>query len=151
MTATMLEGFWESTFAPDPVSGKPFAVDAIISNPPAFGHVHIAEALGVPLMLSFSAHSFSLEELWPRAYIHSNAMDPVNILQTSSGQHQRDQRRKEYDQLPILRHGKSTPVAGFGRYHQRVQKCHTRSRALDTEIGTIRCGSIEDPLHLLLE
>lgn len=54
MTATMLEGFWESTFAPDPVSGKPFAVDAIISNPPAFGHVHIAEALGVPLMLSFS-------------------------------------------------------------------------------------------------
>jgi hypothetical protein len=54
MTATMLDGFWESTFAPDPVTGKPFAVDAIISNPPAFGHVHIAEALGVPLMLSFS-------------------------------------------------------------------------------------------------
>jgi sterol 3beta-glucosyltransferase len=56
MTATMLDGFWESTFAPDPVTGKPFAVDAIISNPPAFGHVHIAEALGVPLMLSFSKH-----------------------------------------------------------------------------------------------
>jgi sterol 3beta-glucosyltransferase len=54
MTAAMLDGFWESTFAPDPVTGKPFAVDAIISNPPAFGHVHIAEALGVPLMLSFS-------------------------------------------------------------------------------------------------
>lgn len=57
MTAAMLEGFWESTFAPAPVTGKPFAVDAIISNPPAFGHVHIAEALGVPLMMSFSMSS----------------------------------------------------------------------------------------------
>ena len=54
MTAVMLDGFWESTFHPDPVSGKPFAVDAIISNPPAFAHIHIAEALGVPLMMSFS-------------------------------------------------------------------------------------------------
>lgn len=54
MTAVMLDGFWESTFHPDPVSGKPFAVDAIISNPPAFAHIHVAEALGVPLMMSFS-------------------------------------------------------------------------------------------------
>jgi sterol 3beta-glucosyltransferase len=54
MTAQMLDGFWEATFSPDSVTGKPFAVDAIISNPPAFGHVHIAEALGVPLMMSFS-------------------------------------------------------------------------------------------------
>lgn len=57
MTAQMLDGFWEATFAPDTVTGKPFAVDAIISNPPAFGHVHIAEALGVPLMMSFSRSS----------------------------------------------------------------------------------------------
>ncbi|EIW72027.1 hypothetical protein TREMEDRAFT_25667 [Tremella mesenterica DSM 1558] len=54
MTATMLDGFWESTHCPDPASGKPFAADAIISNPPAFGHVHIAEALGLPLMMSFT-------------------------------------------------------------------------------------------------
>jgi sterol 3beta-glucosyltransferase len=36
MTAQMLDGFWEATFSPDSVTGKPFAVDAIISNPPAF-------------------------------------------------------------------------------------------------------------------
>lgn len=90
MTATMLDGFWESTFAPDPVTGKPFAVDAIISNPPAFGHVHIAEALGVPLMLSFSkstAHS-NLKRYPSISY----AMDPFNIIQASTRQHQRNKR-----------------------------------------------------------
>ncbi|KIO22728.1 glycosyltransferase family 1 protein [Tulasnella calospora MUT 4182] len=34
-------------------SGTPFAADAIISNPPAFAHIHCAEALGIPLHLSF--------------------------------------------------------------------------------------------------
>lgn len=54
MTATLLEGFYKSTYEPDPVSQRPFAADAIISNPPAFGHVHIAEALGLPLLMTFS-------------------------------------------------------------------------------------------------
>jgi sterol 3beta-glucosyltransferase len=54
MTNDMLQGFWQSTFSPDSVSQKPFAADAIISNPPAFAHVHIAEALGLPLLMSFS-------------------------------------------------------------------------------------------------
>jgi sterol 3beta-glucosyltransferase len=31
-----------------------FAADAIISNPPTFAHIHCAEALGIPLLLSFS-------------------------------------------------------------------------------------------------
>jgi hypothetical protein len=54
MTGELLSGFFLSTFSPDPVSQKPFAADAIISNPPAFAHVHIAEGLGLPLHLSFS-------------------------------------------------------------------------------------------------
>ncbi|WRT69975.1 uncharacterized protein IL334_006966 [Kwoniella shivajii] len=54
MTATMLEGFHKSTYTPDSVTGKPFAADAIMSNPPAFGHVHIAEALGLPLHMTFT-------------------------------------------------------------------------------------------------
>ncbi|WVF67372.1 hypothetical protein IAT40_002127 [Kwoniella sp. CBS 6097] len=54
MTSTMLEGFHKSTFTPDTESGKPFAADAIISNPPAFGHVHIAEGLGIPLHMTFT-------------------------------------------------------------------------------------------------
>ena len=50
----MINGCWKSCYEPDDESGATFAVDAIISNPPAFAHVHCAEALGVPLLLSFS-------------------------------------------------------------------------------------------------
>ncbi|KXS11514.1 glycosyltransferase family 1 protein [Gonapodya prolifera JEL478] len=32
----------------------PFAADVIISNPPAFGHIHVAEKLGIPLHIFFT-------------------------------------------------------------------------------------------------
>ncbi|XP_011627049.1 sterol 3-beta-glucosyltransferase UGT80A2 isoform X2 [Amborella trichopoda] len=35
-------------------SGVPFKADAIISNPPAYGHTHVAEALKVPLHIFFT-------------------------------------------------------------------------------------------------
>ncbi|KAJ9091283.1 hypothetical protein QFC21_007272 [Naganishia friedmannii] len=35
-------------------NGAAFAADAIISNPPAFAHIHTAEALGIPLIMSFT-------------------------------------------------------------------------------------------------
>jgi hypothetical protein len=57
MTAEYMRGFYRSTFSPDIVSGREFAADAIISNPPAFAHIHVAEALGIPLLMSFSESS----------------------------------------------------------------------------------------------
>ncbi|KAL1827055.1 hypothetical protein ACET3Z_005467 [Daucus carota] len=39
---------------PDPESQVPFNVDAIIANPPAYGHVHVAEALRVPIHIYFT-------------------------------------------------------------------------------------------------
>ena len=57
MTAAYIKGFYTSTFFPDRRNG-PFAADAIISNPPAFAHIHVAEALGVPLHMSFSASCY---------------------------------------------------------------------------------------------
>ena len=33
--------------------GRPFRAQAIISNPPTYGHVHVAEYLDVPLHLMF--------------------------------------------------------------------------------------------------
>jgi hypothetical protein len=33
---------------------RPFVADAIISNPPAFAHIHCAEKLGIPLHLVFT-------------------------------------------------------------------------------------------------
>ncbi|CAH9077353.1 unnamed protein product [Cuscuta europaea] len=39
---------------PDPESNDPFKVDAIIANPPAYGHSHVAMALKVPLHIFFT-------------------------------------------------------------------------------------------------
>ncbi|XP_011625938.1 sterol 3-beta-glucosyltransferase UGT80B1 [Amborella trichopoda] len=39
---------------PDMESGVPFQAQAIIANPPAYGHAHVAEALGVPLHIFFT-------------------------------------------------------------------------------------------------
>lgn len=39
---------------PDPDSKVPFEADAIIANPPAYGHSHVAEALKVPLHIFFT-------------------------------------------------------------------------------------------------
>jgi sterol 3beta-glucosyltransferase len=38
---------------PDDPDAKPFIADVIISNPPTMGHIHVAEALGVPLHIMF--------------------------------------------------------------------------------------------------
>jgi len=35
-------------------SALPFIADAIIANPPAFAHVHCAEALGIPVHITSS-------------------------------------------------------------------------------------------------
>ncbi|XP_038715487.1 sterol 3-beta-glucosyltransferase UGT80A2-like [Tripterygium wilfordii] len=39
---------------PDLDSGIPFKADAIIANPPAYGHTHVAEALQVPIHIFFT-------------------------------------------------------------------------------------------------
>ncbi|XP_071725007.1 sterol 3-beta-glucosyltransferase UGT80A2-like [Rutidosis leptorrhynchoides] len=39
---------------PDMDSGIPFKADAIIANPPAYGHTHVAEALKIPLHIFFT-------------------------------------------------------------------------------------------------
>uniref|UniRef100_A0A7N0U942 Uncharacterized protein n=2 Tax=Kalanchoe fedtschenkoi TaxID=63787 RepID=A0A7N0U942_KALFE len=39
---------------PDLDSGVPFKADAIIANPPAYGHTHVAEALQVPIHIFFT-------------------------------------------------------------------------------------------------
>ena len=44
---------WPACTAADEESGEPFQADAIIANPPTYGHIHCAERLGVPLHLMF--------------------------------------------------------------------------------------------------
>ncbi|KAJ7103740.1 hypothetical protein C8R44DRAFT_887261 [Mycena epipterygia] len=54
MVSEMLDGCWRSCVEPDTVSHAPFVAEAIIANPPSFGHVHCAQALGIPLHLMFT-------------------------------------------------------------------------------------------------
>ncbi|CAA7270416.1 unnamed protein product [Cyclocybe aegerita] len=54
MLTEMIQGCWLSCNSPCPDTGRAFAADAIISNPPAFAHIHCAEALGIPLLMSFT-------------------------------------------------------------------------------------------------
>ncbi|KAG8888197.1 hypothetical protein FRB98_008215 [Tulasnella sp. 332] len=54
MVTAMLKGCWKACYEVDDEYGETFAADAIISNPPTFAHIHCAEALGIPLHLSFT-------------------------------------------------------------------------------------------------
>ena len=54
MTRQTLMGCYRACFMPCESTGVPFAADAIISNPAALGNIHIAEALGIPLSMSYS-------------------------------------------------------------------------------------------------
>ncbi|KAG6941510.1 hypothetical protein JG687_00019601, partial [Phytophthora cactorum] len=55
----ILMSTWPAVSAPDPdgkapgVPGSPFRAQAIISNPVTYGHIHVAEKLGVPLHIMF--------------------------------------------------------------------------------------------------
>lgn len=50
----IIESLLPACTEPDIKSGEPFTAEAIIANPPAYGHAHVAEALGVPLHIFFT-------------------------------------------------------------------------------------------------
>lgn len=59
MIDEVLHSTWPAVSAADPegggegVKGPPFRAQAIISNPVTYGHIHVAERLGVPLHIMF--------------------------------------------------------------------------------------------------
>lgn len=50
----IIESLLPACTEPDLETSVPFKAQAIIGNPPAYGHAHIAEALGVPLHIFFT-------------------------------------------------------------------------------------------------
>ncbi|KAJ0024618.1 hypothetical protein Pint_07923 [Pistacia integerrima] len=50
----IIESLLPACTEPDMETGAPFRAQAIIANPPAYGHAHVAEALGVPLHIFFT-------------------------------------------------------------------------------------------------
>lgn len=57
MLKEMIHGCWDACHMPCQKTKQSFVADAIISNPPSFAHIHCAEALGIPLQLTFSGSS----------------------------------------------------------------------------------------------
>jgi UDP:flavonoid glycosyltransferase YjiC (YdhE family) len=45
---------WHACICDDEKTGVPFVADAIIANPPSFGHIHCAEKLSIPLHIVFT-------------------------------------------------------------------------------------------------
>uniref|UniRef100_A0A1J3DLL6 sterol 3beta-glucosyltransferase n=1 Tax=Noccaea caerulescens TaxID=107243 RepID=A0A1J3DLL6_NOCCA len=50
----IIESLLPACIEPDMQTGASFRAQAIIANPPAYGHVHVAEALGVPIHIFFT-------------------------------------------------------------------------------------------------
>lgn len=50
----IIESLLPACTDPDIETGVPFRSQAIIANPPAYGHAHVAEALGVPIHIFFT-------------------------------------------------------------------------------------------------
>lgn len=77
MVQEMLGKFWLSCIEPDPISGAPFIAEAIIANPPSFAHIHLAEALGIPVHLMFTMpYSPTRAFPHPLANIKRSNLDP---------------------------------------------------------------------------
>jgi len=56
MIAEILESTWRACTEADPdrPGARPFRADAIVANPPSYGHIHCAEALHIPLHMIFT-------------------------------------------------------------------------------------------------
>lgn len=56
MLDEIIQSTWGACTEKDPErpDAKPFAADAVISNPPTYGHIHVAEALRIPLQIVFT-------------------------------------------------------------------------------------------------
>lgn len=52
--AEILESTWSACTAADDETGRPFTAEAIIANPPSFGHIHCAEKLQIPVHIIFT-------------------------------------------------------------------------------------------------
>ncbi len=80
MIAEILASSWRACTEADPErpGARPFRADAIVANPPSYGHIHCAEALHIPLHMIFTMPwSATCAFPHPFAQIDPSAHHPV--------------------------------------------------------------------------
>ena len=114
----LLDSTWPACTAPSPddVEQRPFEADAIIANPPVFGHIHVAEALGIPLHIMFPQPWYYGTRQYPHPCIglpyHRDASDAnfhsysgfEGVVWSSMEQMMNGWRRKTLD-VPVVHFG----------------------------------------------
>ena len=80
IVADILQSTWRACTEKDPdrADAPPFVADAIIANPPSYGHLHCAEALGIPLHVVFTM-PWTATSAFPHPFAHvaPGSHDPV--------------------------------------------------------------------------
>lgn len=83
---------------------KPFVADAIIANPPAFGHVHCAEKLGIPLHMMFT-YVLTFKKMQYPLTPRQHALVANATISTSAREHPVVERGPHNNELHVLHHG----------------------------------------------
>lgn len=87
----ILRSTWHACIASDDETNAPFIAEAIIANPPSFGHIHCAEKLQIPLHIMFTMP-------WSptSAFAH-----PLSNIDNSTGS-KKTMNRYSYDVIEML-------------------------------------------------
>ncbi|CAF1365553.1 unnamed protein product [Adineta ricciae] len=85
--ASILESTWRASLADDDETGKPFTAEAIIANPPSYGHIHCAHKLHIPVHIMFTM-PWSPTTVFPHPFVNVDysrgAVEKVNMLSYSA-------------------------------------------------------------------
>ena len=79
----ILESTWKACVEDDDETGVPFVAEAIIANPPSYGHMHCAQKLQIPLHIVFTM-PWSPTTAFPHPFCKVNynraSIDRINML-----------------------------------------------------------------------
>ncbi|CAF1211565.1 unnamed protein product [Adineta steineri] len=81
--AEILASTWKACMEDDDETGVPFIAEAIIANPPSYGHIHCAQKLQIPLHIMFTM-PWSPTTKFPHPFVNVNydfgPTERINVL-----------------------------------------------------------------------